>query len=170
MRDTGCYDADLIIDRQRQVSRRGTTHIRQAADDLRLVRVVGLMSLEVNSHAFFTTASLRNMGLDSRADIATLGLAISLVTSASVSFSPCFLVFFFIRHNATRANRLQFNSDHVWPLGSGFVKLRDWWETVPCHENWSGLKAGHLWHGDARRATGSFPTLPPRLLTSRPEK
>jgi hypothetical protein len=71
------------------------------------------------------------MGLGSRADIATLGLAISLVTSASVSLSSCFLVFFFIRHNATRANRLQFNSDHVWPLGSLFVKLRDWWGNCP---------------------------------------
>jgi hypothetical protein len=33
--------------------------------------------------------SLRNLGLGSRADIATLGLAISLVTSASVSLSSC---------------------------------------------------------------------------------
>ncbi len=98
------------------------------------------------------------MGLGSRADIATLGLAISLVTSASVSFSNCFLVFFFIRHDATRANRIQFNSDHVWPLGFLFVKLKDWWETVPFHENWCGLKTAHLWNGDAGRATGSFPT------------
>ena len=32
------------------------------------------------------------------------------------------------------------------------------------HENWSGLKTAHLWHRDAGRATGSFPTLPSRLL------
>jgi hypothetical protein len=170
MRDTACYDADLIIDRQRQVSQCGTTHMQQAGDGLRLARVVGPMSLKVTSHAFFTTASLRNMGLGSRADIATLGLAISLATSASVSLSSCFLVFFVIRHDATSANRLQFNSDHVWPLGSLFVKLRDCWETVPWHEDWCGLKTAHLWRGDARRATGSFPTLPPRLLMSRPEK
>jgi hypothetical protein len=131
MRDTACFDADLIIDRRRQVSRRGTTHIQQAADGLRLARVVGLMSLQLASHVFFTTGSLRNMGLGSLADITTLGLAISLVTSASVSSSSCFLVFFCIRHDATRANRLQFNSDHVWPLGFLFVKLTDWWETVP---------------------------------------
>jgi hypothetical protein len=128
------------------------------------------MSLKFTSHVFFTTASLRNMGLGSRADIATLGLVISLVTSASVSFSNCFLVFLFIRHDATRANRIQFNSDHVWPLGFLFVKLNDWWETVPWHENWCGLKTAHLWHGDAGRATGSFPTLPPRLQMSRPER
>ena len=116
MRDTACSDADSIIDRQRQVFRFGTTHIQQATDGLRLARVVGLMSLNLTSHVFFTTSSRRSIGLGSRADIATLGLAISLVTSASVSLSNCFLVFFFIRHDATRANRLQFNSDHVWPL------------------------------------------------------
>jgi hypothetical protein len=126
---------------------------QQAADGLRLARAVGPMSLKFTSHVFFTTASLRNMGLGSRADIATLGLVISLVTSASVSFSNCFLVFFFILHDATRANRIQFNSDHVWPLGFLFVKLKDWWETVPWHENWCGLKTAHLWHGDAGRAT-----------------
>ena len=41
MRDTACYDADLIIDRQRQVSRCGTTHIQQAADGLRLCASCG---------------------------------------------------------------------------------------------------------------------------------
>jgi hypothetical protein len=45
MLDTSGYDADSIIDRQRQVFRFGTTHIQQATDGLRLARVVGLMSL-----------------------------------------------------------------------------------------------------------------------------
>jgi hypothetical protein len=56
--------------------RRGTTHIQQAVDGLRLAGF-GANVNNFNSHAFFTTASLRKMGLGSRADIAALALAIS---------------------------------------------------------------------------------------------
>ena len=52
MLDTSGYDADSIIDRQRQLSRFSTTHIQQAADGLGHARIVGLMSLLTLSDSF----------------------------------------------------------------------------------------------------------------------
>jgi hypothetical protein len=34
--------------------------------------------------------------------------------------------------------------------------IEDWRETVPSHEDCCGLKTAHLWHRNARRATGSI--------------
>ena len=61
------------------------------------------------------------MGSRFRADMTTRGFAISLVTSASVSLSS-FLVFLFIIHDVTGANRLQVTLDHVF-LASGFLGI-----------------------------------------------
>src|SRR5438552_10485864 len=63
------------------------------------------------------------MRLCSRADIATLGFAISLVTSARIALGDCFLVFFLsIVDDVTSANQKQVNSDQfASTLGTAFV-------------------------------------------------
>jgi len=54
------------------------------------------------------------MWLCSRADLATLGFAISLVTSASVALSDCFFAFLLpIHHDFTTPARLLVNLDQA---------------------------------------------------------
>jgi len=63
------------------------------------------------STSFSTTRTRPKKELSSLADEATLGFAISLMTSASVSSGDCFLVFFLriAPHAVTNVNRLQVN-------------------------------------------------------------
>jgi hypothetical protein len=64
----------------------------------------------------------RHSGLCSRADIATIGFAISLVTSASVALADCFLVFrLAIRHDFRNPERLLVNLDRLVLLSKRWV-------------------------------------------------
>jgi hypothetical protein len=69
------------------------------------------------STSFSTTrAAFRKMSLCSRADLATLGFAISLTTSASIALSDCFLVFFL--PTVPMMSRVRINYRSIWIIYS----------------------------------------------------
>ena len=94
------------------------------------------------------------MGTCVRADLATRGFAISLVTSASVSLSSSFLVFFLsMIHDVTSANRLQFTLDHVRRI-LGFLGICQIHRLVGNCLDGTSNGCAHLRHGDATPAAG----------------
>lgn len=72
-------------------------------------------TVRCSKSCYTTRTSFRKTGLYSLAEVATLGFAISLMTSARVALADCFLVFFLptIFMMSQVRGRLQVNFDHA---------------------------------------------------------